>query len=478
MAPNRHILQIAACLILSIAPISFAQISSHSQKLAFTHVAVIDATGAPTKLDMTVVIDSDRIARIEKTRNAKLSTDVRVIDATGKFLIPGLWDMHVHEWSKEVFFPLLLANGITGVRDMGSPLDQIKQWRAEMASGTLLGPNIFAAGLIVDGPRPGCGPCSIAVGTPDEGRKAVQTVKQQGSDFVKVYTMLPRDAYFAIADEAKLQHMVFAGHVPESISAAEASDAGQKSIEHLMDILVSCSSKEKELRRENEARLKKDGLRAMTSTLEQAAALDSFDQKHASVLFAKFIKNSTWMCPTLSVLRVEALIGDPSFTNDDRVKYIPPFIKQFWDDPYSVKGRTAEENEIAKRVYKAQLELVGRMRRAGVQFIAGTDSPNPYVFPGFSLHEELALLVQAGFTPMEALQSATRNAATYLGLGRWEGTIETDKHADLVLLDADPLENISNTRKISAVILNGKLITKPELEKMLADAELAANGAH
>jgi len=478
MAPARQILQVAVCLILAIVPISFSQVNSHGQKLAFTHVAVIDATGSPTKFDMTVVIDGDRIAQIEKSRKTKLSSDVRVVNASGKFLIPGLWDMHVHLWNKEVFFPLLLANGITGVRDMGSPLDQIKQWRVEMASGTLLGPHIFAAGLIVDGPKPGCGPCSIAVGTPEEGRKAVQTVKQQGSDFVKVYTMLPRDAYFAIADEAKLQHMVFAGHVPESISAREASDAGQKSIEHLMDILVSCSSKENELRRENEARLRKDGLRAMTSTLEQAAALDSFDQKHATALFAKFVKNGTWMCPTLSVLRAEALIGDPGFTTDDRVKYVPPFIKQFWDDPYSVKGRTAQENETAKRVYEAQLDLVGRMRRAGVQFIAGTDSPNPFVFPGFSLHEELELLVQAGFTPTEALQSATRNAAEYLGLGRWEGTIETGKHADLVLLDADPLENINNTRKIRGVILDGKLIEKPELEKMLADAETAAKGAH
>jgi hypothetical protein len=268
--------------------------------------------------------------------------------------------------------------------------------------------------------------------------------------------------------------MVFAGHVPEAISAEEASDAGQKSIEHLMGILVSCSLKEAELRKANEARLEKEGLRAMTSIIEQAAALDSYDQKRAAALFARFLKNGTWMCPTLSVLRADAMIGDPGFTDDDRIKYIPTFIKGFWKDPYYVSGRSAQETEMAKRVYKAQLELVGRMHRAGVRFIAGTDTPNPYVFPGFSLHEELALLVQAGFTPMEALETATRDAAVYLGLGHQAGTVERGKFADLVLLDADPLADINNTKKIKAVIAAGKLLQKADLEKMLSDAQTAA----
>src|SRR5262249_43895766 len=176
--------------------------------------------------------------------------------------------------NKEAFFPLFIANGITGVRDMFSPLTPIKQWRTQVASRTTIGPRIFAAGIIVDGPYPLCKPCSIAVSNADEGRKAVDKVKEMGADFVKVYTMLPRDAYFAIADEAKRQHMVFAGHVPEFVSAAEASDAGQKSIEHLMGVLVACSSKEAELRKENEAKLRAEGIRQDTAMLEQVAALD------------------------------------------------------------------------------------------------------------------------------------------------------------------------------------------------------------
>jgi imidazolonepropionase-like amidohydrolase len=341
-------------------------------------------------------------------------------------------------------------------------------------AGTTVGPRIIAAGIIVDGPKPGCAPCSIAVGNADEGRKAVLKVKEMGADFIKVYSMIPRDAYFAIADEAKRQNMVFAGHVPEFVSAAEASDAGQKSIEHLTGVIVACSAKEEEMRKDNEARLSAEGFRANTMTLEQAAALDSFDEKRASALFARFIKNGTWMCPTLSVLRAEALVGDANFRDDLRLKYIPAFLKdQFWEDAYGWKEQTAEDFARAKRVFQKQLEVVGMMRRAGVRFIAGTDTANPYVFPGFSLHEELALLAQAGFTPMQALQSATRDAAQYLGLLDSMGTIEKGKVADLVLLDANPLAEISNTRKINAVALGGKLISKQELDKMLADVEAA-----
>jgi imidazolonepropionase-like amidohydrolase len=455
------------------------QRTSSRQVFVFTHVTVIDATGAEAKPDMTVVIRDGRIAALSKHGKIRPAKSAQIVDASGKFLIPGLWDMHVHEWNKEAFFPLFIANGVTGVRDMFSPLPPIKQWRAEVAAGTTIGPHIAAAaGIILDGPNPACAPCSIAVGNAAEGRKAVLTVKEMGADFIKVYSMLPRDAYFAIAEEAKRQNMVFAGHVSEFVSAGEASDAGQKSIEHLTGVLVACSAKEEELRKENEARLRADGFHADTIMLEESGALDSFDEKHAAALFARFKRNGTWMCPTLSVLRARAFIGDPDFRNDLRLKYIQNFLrKQFWEDAFGFSSRTAEDNARARRVFQKQLEVVGMMKRAGVDFIAGTDTANPYVFPGFSLHDELGLLVQAGFTPMEALQAATRDAARYLGRLDSVGTIEKGKIADLVLLDANPLAEIGNTRKINAVVIGGKLITRPELDKMLADvASLVSKG--
>ena len=418
---------LALPLILLLAGLLWGQ-TPPRRPLVLTHVTVIDVITGQAKSDMTLMIEGEHIAALGRAGNIKAPAGAQVIDATGKYLIPGLWDMHAHQWNKEVFFPLFIANGITGVRDMFSPLPQIKQWRAEIAAGTTMGPHIFAAGIFVDGPYPFCKPCTIAVSNADEGRKAVLQVKEMGADFVKVYSMLPRDAFFAIADEAKRQHMVFAGHVPEFVSAAEASDAGQKSIEHLMGVLVACSAKEAELRKTNEAKLRAEGIRQDTAMLEQAAALDSFDPKKASVLFAHFVKNGTWMCPTLTVLRAVVFSGDADFRNDPRVKYIPAFLKsQFWEDAYGWKEHTPEFNAQAKRVWQKQLEVVGMMNRAGVQIIAGTDTANAYVFPGFSLHDELALLVQAGLTPAEALRTATINPAKYFDLEKSLGTVEEGK---------------------------------------------------
>ena len=275
---------------------------------------------------MSVVISGRRVVGLGRAGRVRLPKDALVVDVSGKFLIPGLWDMHVHEWNKEVFFPLFIANGNGRARHV-PPLPPIKQWRAEVAAGTTLGPAHIRGGHHRGRAVSFVAPCSIAVGNADEGRKAVSKVKEMGADFVKVYSMLPRDAYLAIADEAKRQHMVFAGHVPEFVSAAEASDAGQKSIEHLTGVLVACSSKEEELRKENEARLRAEGIRMDTAMNEQAAALDSFDEKKAAALFARFVKNGTWMCPTLSVLRAIALSGDEDFRDDPRMKYVPDFLK-------------------------------------------------------------------------------------------------------------------------------------------------------
>jgi imidazolonepropionase-like amidohydrolase len=213
----------------------------------------------------------------------------------------------------------------------------------------------------------------------------------------------------------------------------------------------------------------------MSFILDQSKAADSFDQKKAASLFARFKKNGTWMSPTLVVLRSIAYIGDSDFRADARLRFMPQYIrKTMWGDTaFGMNKRTPEVNAAAKRVFQKQLEMVGAMRRAGVRIIAGSDTPNPYVYPGFSLHDELALLVKAGLTPMEALQAATRNAAEYLGLLDTLGTVEKGKIADLVLLDGNPLAEISNTQKINAVVLGGKLVVKASLEEMLAKVEAA-----
>jgi imidazolonepropionase-like amidohydrolase len=205
-------------------------------------------------------------------------------------------------------------------------------------------------------------------------------------------------------------------------------------------------------------------------------ALETYDPAKADALFAELKKNHTWQCPTLTVLRSFASISDPTFTNDPRLKYMPRSVRDSWDPGKDVRlrNRSAAEMETQKQVYEKNVEIVGAMQRAGVGILAGTDVLNPYCFPGFSLHDELGLLVRAGLTPIEALQAATLNAARFMGRENDLGTIAAGKLADLVLLDRNPLDDISNTKKIDGVVLDGRLFPKAALDDMLNKVEAFA----
>jgi hypothetical protein len=241
-------------------------------------------------------------------------------------------------------------------------------------------------------------------------------------------------------------------------------------MEHLMGVEIGCSNQESALMAETLGR----GYLGRERT--QARAFETYDDAKAQSLFARFVKNGTWQCPTLTVLRMDAFYNDPQFQSDDRLKYIPKNIRAGWDpktDPL-YKGATPEDWAAFRAKFREDLKLVGRMHRAGVGIIAGTDAPSAYCFPGFGLHDELALLVEAGLSPMEALQASTKEAARFMGqLDRW-GTIEPGKIADLVLLDHDPLADIHNSRSIRSVVLGGKLMPRAALDAILTQAEAAA----
>jgi tetratricopeptide (TPR) repeat protein len=481
--------------VLLIIPLLFS-ISCARQKpaesqaaLVFTHVTIVDTSGGPNQIDMTVFITGDRITAVEKTGKARAPRGAQVIDAAGKFLIPGLWDMHVH-WYDTRYLPLFIANGVTGVRQMwGSPVHF--QWRDEISKGLLLGPRQAIAGIPIDGAE-AFYPGVIRVGNENEARQAVKRVKDSGADFVEVDGGLSREAYFAIADESRKLGIPFAGGVPRSIRAAEASEAGQKSIEYLgalgPGLYLDYSDNEDELRKRGQK--SREGFSARQPRTreqledireQQETVFETYDAGKAAALFALFVKNGTWQCPTLTVQKGLCYLDDQNFTNDLRLKYMPKFmhgiaLKTLWDPKSNsfVSSNTAEDWAMSKKVFAKKLEIIGPMRRAGVKFIAGTDLANPYCFPGFSLHDELGLLVKGGLTPMEALQAATYNAAEFLGLKDALGTVEAGKIADLVLLEADPTADIGNTRKIAAVVVNGKYHSRSSLDEMLAKIETIA----
>jgi imidazolonepropionase-like amidohydrolase len=463
--------RVLLCVLLSVAA-CLAQ-SSTSSTLIIHDVTVIDATGAPAKPHQTVIA---RGGKIEAIDNSGMGFGGKLpgthVDGTGKFLIPGLWDMHVHmvfgDWfprGKEVALPLFIANGITGVRDMGGELEVLQQWRKEITAGTLIGPRIVMSGPMLDGPKPRF-PSSIAIKTPEDGRRAVDDLKRRGADFIKLQSLIPRDAVFAIADEAKKQGISFVGHVPDAVRASEASNVGQRSFEHLIGIFEGSSPLEDEF---------------IKGTKTEKQFLSTYNAKRAEVLFALLAKNHTWQCPTLVWERGGNLIDQTDFAHDTRAKYVPAYWKDVtWKRFTDEIERDFNTDDLATRkaFVEKELEVVNAMHRAGIPFLAGTDTPpGVYIFPGFSLHEELQRFVAAGFSPMEALQTATLNPAKFLGMEDRLGTIEKGKLADLVLLDANPLEDIRNTQKIEAVILNGRYLSRGELDKMRAGVEITAKAS-
>ena len=451
------------------------------KSLVVTHISVVDVSTGETKPDMTVIISDGRIREIGSSTTARIPEAAQVVEAGGKFLIPGLWDMHVHIFNQisrrppnTWYFPLFIANGVTSVREMWTKLEnmpQVREWRRLQLDGSLIAPRIAAVGTLVDGPagvettnlpalQPG--PTANSVSTPEEARQFVREVKAAGIDFAKTYSSLSREAYFAIADEAKKQAIPFAGHVPFLVGAAEASSAGQRSMEHLNQILESSSSRSHEL-------FQVPG-REWSSKYDKLT-LDTFDEAKFKKLVTTLAQNHSWQVPTLVRNQVWAFRGETVIMSDSRLRYIPANEVATWKKQFPDLRPTDIEKAVRGRLWQKQLEVVRRMKDAGVPLMAGTDLGADYIYPGFSLHDELTLFVEAGFTPLEALKAATRNPAEFLGLLDSMGTVEKGKIADLVLLNANPLEDIRNTQKIEAVVVNGRFLDRKELDQLLAKAE-------
>jgi len=435
--------------------------------LVLEHVNVIAMSGEPVQADMYVVIEGSRIVHISKISPGGASA--RTINATGKFLIPGLWDMHVHmifgDWipkDENVTLPLFVANGITGVRDMGGDLDALKMWRTEIEAGKLLGPRMLISGPMLDGPVPRF-PSSAPVKNASDGKNTVDKLHERGADFIKIQSLIPRDGYFAAAQEANRLNIPFVGHVPDAVRASEAANAGQKSIEHLTGVFEGCSSVEDEL---------------MKGPKGPGRFVATFDSTKAKNLIALFAQKQTWQVPTLVWEHGQWLIDKSDFSRDTLIKYAPAAWKdrtwpRFTKD--ILKDMDTDPLSVRERFTQMELEIVMQMHQAGVPLLAGTDTAaGVHVVPGFSLHEELEYFVKAGFTPIEALRTATTNPAKFLGRLRDLGTIEEGKMADLVLLDENPLKDIRNTRKIQAVVMGGRYYSRSDLDEMLRKVEAAA----
>ncbi len=395
--------------------------------IAIQDVTVIDVASGTARPHMTVVIDEGRISRVGAASSIQISAATRVIAGKDKFLIPGLWDMHVHLYYKQ-YLPLFLAFGVTGVQDMGSDFAKVKIWRDEIEKGSAIGPRIVTSGPPVDG-----GPSEdpklplIVARNADQGRQAFDQLYKMDVDFIKILSRLPRDAYFALAEQARHWDLRMVGHVPSNVTAQEAVEARQKSLEHMFGITKSVSTDEEAVR-----------------------------------FFERCTLTGTRVSPTLVLWLRMSHIDDTRLMSDPQLAIVPASIRGKWpdvsDDPVSLKLQIW-------RIYR----LVALAKRAKTEILAGTDTGDPYVIPGAALQDELEQLVGAGLTPREALEAATLAPARFFEAEKDMGSIEKGKLADLVLLGANPLDDIRNVRKVEGVFSHGRYYARKDLDELLKD---------
>ena len=459
--------------------------SAQDKPLAITNVNIVDVTDGSIARNATIYIRNGRILWIAHTALLEHGIGLQVVNGTERYVIPGLWNMHTHltldvpsEYTERVLLPLMIANGVTVVRDMGGSLPRLKSLRDRISSGKLLGPRIMFSGPMLDGPQPD-GSDTIAVATPNDARAAVQMLKQQDVDFIKVLSQVPRVAYFAVADEARKQGLMFVGHVPDAVTVSEASDAGQRTMEHMFGILRDCSTEEPQIMAAaEEFARRKNVTPAEAGTFAQAERqriLRTFNAGRADKLFERLVSNRNWQTPTLVFQRFYEYADRAEWDRDPNMRFVPPPMRAKWKQEKDtfLKSRSPANLESWQAFFRKNRQLIAQMRRDHVHFLAGTDD-GPYAFPGSALLDELELLVQNGLTPYEALKSATIEAAIVMRRQHDYGAVAQGRMADLVFLDGNPLENIANVRKISAVVVNGRFLDRPDLDRMIESAAKAA----
>jgi hypothetical protein len=452
--------------------------------IAIEDVNIVNVENGEIQNNMTVIISDNQISSIGKTNNIRLSGTDNIVDGKGKYLIPGLWDMHTHLFNesaiRNVNYPLFVANGIAGIRlmaadcldppceDPNMTINQHRNLQNEISKGTLLGPRSILASYYINGALKG----ESTVPKPrteEHGRELARLLKERGVDFIKIYDELTPEAYYGLIDEAKKLYLDFAGHVPLTMKSSEVSEAGQKSIEHCCDwnLFIECSELEDDMRTKiiEMFRMGKEGNMNVLSF----EMLEVFDSIKCQNIYQLFKQNNTWFVPTLRLMEV-VYPDAPDWKQNPNAKYMPKGEFDYFANEYDSIIRNLW-GSFHPKVEEKRRNIVSDMNEAGVGLLAGSDAGELGLIYGFSLHEELISLQNAGLTPLEVLQTATINPAKYQNALDSSGTIEQGKVADLILLNKNPLEDIRNTQEIEGVFTYDRYLNRKDLDSLLLVVE-------
>lgn len=468
---------IPAWIIATAAMATPASEPAGPESVAIKAVTVIDVrSGARQKRD--ILIRDGRIAELRAAGRLRPPKNARIVDGAGQYAIPGLWDMHVHLTHEAVFadriLTLYLANGVTSLRDTGGPIDAVVAVRKAANDGPGPAPRVFIAGPVIDGAPQVRTETSALVETPAQAVALIDSLAARGVDFIKAYEMLRPEALTAIIERAHHHGLSVTGHIPLRTTTLGALDAGLDGIEHLRGMEFDCAREPARLLADRvhlmdqHAAEKGMQLRRRVHASVRPGAFASQDPAACAELIRKFVEKGTWHTPTLHIVAFRSLgfHADPAWRAE--WQYLPAELRPVWRErlaDYTDESRYEEWRTHGDWA----IATVRQMHAAGVRILAGTDSPGLVFMPGFTLHDELVALVRAGLPPLAALQAATLEPARYFRVERDAGSIEPRKLADIVLLAADPLADIANTRRITAVIAKGRVYDRAALDRMLGE---------
>jgi imidazolonepropionase-like amidohydrolase len=450
------------------------------------NVGVVDVEHGAIRHRQDVVLRDGRITAVVPTGSLRTGGSLTTIDGTGKYLMPGLWDMHTHavKISPQYTHPLFVANGVTGVRDMSGCMSEPdtffacirdrEAWNRALERGESLSPRyVLQSSFMINGGNevPEGYPAFFKARNALEARQLAEFYRQAGADFLKTYSELTPDAYQSLAAEARRQGLGLAGHRPLRVALEDMLAAGQRSVEHPRMFYEECFAGAADFRALPDPP-------AAYDTALRWRMIDEHDSVRCAAIMDAMARSETWWTPTLQVLQLSALAGDEAFRTDSRLKYVPwLFTRLIWTpdaDRVTIQPTDAAGRQQYTTLYRMARGHVGQAHAAGVKILAGTDAGDSYVFPGFGIHDELVEFVRAGLTPADAIRSATINAAAFAGMEEEYGSIETGKAGDLLLLDANPLEDVRHTQRIVGLFLGGKHLDRAALDDLLAFAEQQA----
>lgn len=494
---------VAVCLttliILSLVSGSLiAPSGKEADKWLIRNATIVDVEAGALLRDRAIYVEDGVIQSVAPSGTHQEVEDAEIIDASGRYIMPGLWDMHAHasfQTLEQLFLPAMVANGVLYAREMNGDcygdgcqfartISESSGLKQQIEGGQVLGPNLMSIGSFsiqspykeYQAPEEFMEPASE-----EDVIKLVALLKERGVGFIKTYDRMPKDVYLLLAKHAGAAGLTLEGHIPKSVSLMEAIEAGHRTVEHARYPLISCSTAARDFHDTYNEFASGDFDVKASAALWYPKFLEAEDSAACEAVMEAWANSETYYVPTHITREAEAIVHNRPYENDPRADYVSDLaIEMAWEEEAEGYGKSFAKNPEREKqyiaIYERGLELTGRAHAAGVKIMTGTDVGDMMVYPGFSLHDEMDRLVQAGLSPLDVLRAATIVPAGFYKADHMYGSIAVGKKADFIILNANPLADIANTKTIKALLYQGRYYDRAAIDNILAEVKFRASG--